>query len=52
LWGGHDEGPRDDHLFISPSFGWLRAEIERLVRRFGINSQPPRRGSWELEVSD
>jgi hypothetical protein len=25
-----------DHLFIIPSFGWLRAEIERLVRRLGI----------------
>jgi hypothetical protein len=25
-----------DHLFVIPSFAWLRAEIEALVRRFAI----------------
>jgi len=32
----YDPSRMQDHLFIIPSFGWLRAEIEGLVRRFGI----------------
>jgi hypothetical protein len=25
-----------DHLFVAPSFGFLRRELEGLVKRFGI----------------
>jgi phenylalanine-4-hydroxylase len=32
----YDPSRMQDHLFIIPSFAWLRREIERLVRRFGI----------------
>jgi phenylalanine-4-hydroxylase len=32
----YDPSRMQDHLFIIPSFGWLRAEIEGLVQRFGI----------------
>ncbi|MBI3049736.1 MAG: hypothetical protein HYY76_15635 [Acidobacteria bacterium] len=32
----YDPSRMQDHLFIIPSFGWLRSEIEGLVRRFGI----------------
>jgi hypothetical protein len=27
-----------DHLFIIPSFAFLRAELEQLVRRLGIRA--------------
>jgi phenylalanine-4-hydroxylase len=33
----YDPSRMQDHLFIIPSFGWLRAEIEALVRRLGIS---------------
>jgi hypothetical protein len=29
-----------DHLFIAPSFPFLRRELEALVRRFGIPVLP------------
>jgi hypothetical protein len=32
----YDPSRMQDHLFIIPSFAWLRREIEGLVRRFGI----------------
>jgi phenylalanine-4-hydroxylase len=32
----YDPSRMQDHLFIIPSFAWLRGEIEKLVRRFGI----------------
>ena len=32
----YDPSRMQDHLFVIPSFGWLRAEVERLIRRFGI----------------
>jgi len=32
----YDPSRMQDRLFVIPSFGWLRAEIEGLVRRFGI----------------
>ena len=32
----YDPSRMQDHLFVIPSFAWLRAEIETLVRRFGI----------------
>jgi phenylalanine-4-hydroxylase len=32
----YDPSRMQDHLFVIPSFPWLRAEIEELVRRFGI----------------
>jgi hypothetical protein len=32
----YDPSRMQDHLFIIPSFTWLRSEIEALVRRFGI----------------
>ena len=32
----YDPSRMQDHLFVIPSFAWLRAEIEALVRRFGI----------------
>jgi phenylalanine-4-hydroxylase len=32
----YDPSRMQDHLFIIPSFGWLRTEIEGLVRRMGI----------------
>jgi phenylalanine-4-hydroxylase len=32
----YDPSRMQDHLFIIPSFVWLRREAERLVRRFGI----------------
>jgi phenylalanine-4-hydroxylase len=32
----YDPSRMQDHLFVIPSFGWLRGEIEGLVRRFGI----------------
>jgi phenylalanine-4-hydroxylase len=32
----YDPSRMQDHLFIIPSFGWLRAEIKGLVRRLGI----------------
>jgi phenylalanine-4-hydroxylase len=32
----YDPSRMQDHLFVIPSFGWLRGEIETLVRRFGI----------------
>ncbi|MBM3993308.1 MAG: hypothetical protein FJ303_04010 [Planctomycetes bacterium] len=32
----YDPSRMQDHLFIIPSFAWLRNEIEGLVRRFGI----------------
>jgi len=32
----YDPSRMQDHLFIIPSFGWLHAEIEGLVRRMGI----------------
>jgi phenylalanine-4-hydroxylase len=34
----YDPSRMQDHLFVIPSFPWLRAEIEELVRRFGIPS--------------
>lgn len=33
----YDPSRMQDHLFIIPSFAWLRGEIESLVRRFGIS---------------
>ena len=32
----YDPSRMQDHLFVIPSFAWLRGEIESLVRRFGI----------------
>jgi phenylalanine-4-hydroxylase len=32
----YDPSRMQDHLFVIPSFAWLRKEIEELVRRFGI----------------
>ncbi|MBI2186520.1 MAG: hypothetical protein HYU37_05275 [Acidobacteria bacterium] len=32
----YDPSRMQDHLFVIPSFGWLRSEIEGLVQRFGI----------------
>jgi phenylalanine-4-hydroxylase len=32
----YDPSRMQDHLFIIPSFAWLRGEIEGLVQRFGI----------------
>src|SRR5688572_33313891 len=32
----YDPSRMQDHLFVIPSFAWLRAEIEGLVRRFGL----------------
>jgi len=32
----YDPSRMQDHLFVIPSFAWLRGEIEALVRRFGI----------------
>jgi len=32
----YDPSRMQDHLFVIPSFAWLRNEIEELVRRFGI----------------
>src|SRR6516162_7375957 len=32
----YDPSRMQDQLFIIPSFAWLRREIEKLVRRFGI----------------
>jgi phenylalanine-4-hydroxylase len=32
----YDPSKMQDHLFVIPSFTWLRAEIEGLVRRFEI----------------
>ena len=32
----YDPSRMQDHLFIIPSFAWLRGEIEALVRRFNI----------------
>ena len=32
----YDPSRMQDHLFVIPSFAWLRKEIEGLVRRFGI----------------
>jgi phenylalanine-4-hydroxylase len=32
----YDPSRMQDHLFIAPSFGFLRRELEALVRRFGI----------------
>ena len=32
----YDPSRMQDHLFVIPSFPWLRAEIEGLVRRFAI----------------
>ncbi len=32
----YDPSRMQDHLFVIPSFGWLRSEIEGLVRRFDI----------------
>jgi phenylalanine-4-hydroxylase len=32
----YDPSRMQDHLFVIPSFSWLRIEIEGLVRRFGI----------------
>lgn len=32
----YDPSRMQDHLFVIPSFTWLRGEIESLVRRFGI----------------
>lgn len=32
----YDPSRMQDHLFVIPSFAWLRNEIETLVRRFGI----------------
>jgi len=32
----YDPSRMQDHLFVIPSFAWLRGEIEGLVRRFGI----------------
>lgn len=32
----YDPSRMQDHLFIIPSFAWLRGQIESLVRRFGI----------------
>jgi phenylalanine-4-hydroxylase len=32
----YDPSRMQDHLFVIPSFAWLRSEIEGLVRRFGI----------------
>jgi phenylalanine-4-hydroxylase len=32
----YDPSRMQDHLFIIPSFAWLRREIEGLVRRMGI----------------
>ena len=32
----YDPSHMQDHLFVIPSFAWLRAEIEALVRRFRI----------------
>jgi phenylalanine-4-hydroxylase len=32
----YDPSRMQDHLFIAPSFAFLRGELERLVRRFGI----------------
>ena len=33
----YDPSRMQDHLFIAPSFAFLRQELEALVRRFGIN---------------
>jgi phenylalanine-4-hydroxylase len=35
----YDPSRMQDHLFIIPSFAWLRKEIEALVRRMGIAVQ-------------
>src|SRR5207249_8461794 len=35
----YDPSRMQDHLFIIPSFAWLRREIEELVRRMGIPVQ-------------
>jgi phenylalanine-4-hydroxylase len=32
----YDPSRMQDHLFIIPSFAWLRSEIENLVQRFGL----------------
>ena len=32
----YDPSRMQDHLFVIPSFAWLRKEIEDLVRRFKI----------------
>jgi phenylalanine-4-hydroxylase len=32
----YDPSKMQDHLFIIPSFAWLRSEIEALVRRFKL----------------
>jgi phenylalanine-4-hydroxylase len=32
----YDPSRMQDHLFVAPSFGFLRRELEALVRRFGI----------------
>jgi phenylalanine-4-hydroxylase len=32
----YDPSRMQDHLFVIPSFAWLRGEIEALVQRFGI----------------
>ena len=32
----YDPSRMQDHLFVIPSFAWLRTEIENLVRRFRI----------------
>jgi phenylalanine-4-hydroxylase len=37
----YDPSRMQDHLFVIPSFAWLRNEIEALVRRFGIAVQAP-----------
>src|SRR5215218_4725427 len=33
----YDPSRMQDHLFIAPSFPFLRAEIEKLIRRLGIS---------------
>lgn len=32
----YDPSRMQDHLFVIPSFAWLRSEIDALVRKFGI----------------
>jgi phenylalanine-4-hydroxylase len=34
----YDPSRMQDHLFVIPSFPWLRRELETLVRRFGIDA--------------
>ena len=35
----YDPSRMQDHLFVIPSFPWLRAEIEDLLERFGLGNQ-------------